>query len=178
MSVQTWRLEPGRCRLSVRARSTLHDSVSKGTGLAGTLTGDPDELEATASGTVTAPLQLLSFGDRMRDWSMARHLDLKRHPEASFGVTGVTVHSRDPWRIEVRGELAYHGHTTSLAVEVTGTLDSDRLVAQTRFPLSLGALGIKPPKMLFMKVEETVEVDVELVATTGGPTDRSSDACS
>ncbi len=160
-----WTIDSERSTLLVRARATLHDSVSRGHGLSGTLMAELEDLEATASGTIRAALSEQSFGDRVRDWSMARHLNLKRHPEARLDVSQVFVKSRDPWEIRLQGQMSYRGHTALIDVDVRGELDEHSLTARTTFPLELSQIGIAPPRMLFLKVADTVEVEVHLVAT-------------
>ncbi len=159
-----WDIDPRQSKVSICASSTLHDSRSSGVGLTGRLHGDPDDLESTAGGSLTVPLKKQTFGDRMRDFAMHRHIDVKRWPDAAFEVAGVEVLSRDPWRIQVSGEITYRDRKTPLTVEATGSLDDDALRANASFALDLPALGIAPPRLLFMKVGDKVDVDVEIVA--------------
>lgn len=162
MAVRTWDLDPAASTLTVTARATLHDATSRGAGLGGRLFGDPDDLEATAGGEVQVPLGELRFGDKLRDFAMARHLELARWPEARFVVSGVDVLSRSPWRVRVRGSLHWRDRQTPLSVEATGSIEG-KLDARATFDLDIPSLGVTPPRLLFMKVADLVRVEVRLV---------------
>ena len=165
MPANRWTVDAAQSEVVVRAQSTLHDTSSRARGVTGTLHGDLDALETTAGGEVVVDLRKMSFGDRVRDFAMSRHLDLKRWPEARFRVDGAEVHSRDPWRITVRGTLRYRDRETAVAVEATGEVTEAGLDARAPLPLSLSGLGVPPPRFLFLKVADAVNAEVHLVAT-------------
>jgi polyisoprenoid-binding protein YceI len=128
------------------------------------MSGDLDDLESTASGTVTVPLKSQSFGDRMRDFAMHRHIQVKKWPEAQLVIKRVVVASRDPWSVTVEGALHYQGRTTDLAIDATGSVSPQSLDATATFALDLPTIGIQPPSLLFLKVERSVDVIVRIVA--------------
>ena len=161
-----WKVEP-TSTLRVRARSTLHDVASHGTGLSGTVSASLDDIERTAAGEVVVALKSQSFGDRLRDMAMHRHIDVKRHPIATFTVRSVTEKAREPWSVEVTGQLRYRGRDLRLTFDATGTVDQTTLHASAEVPLRLSDLGLKAPKMLFLKVEDDIVVQVDLHATAG-----------
>jgi polyisoprenoid-binding protein YceI len=161
-----WTIDPAST-LRVRARSTLHEVASNGTGLSGTVSASLNDIEGTAAGEVTVALKSQSFGDRLRDMAMHRHIEVKRYPTATFVVTAVKEQAREPWSVEVTGQLSYRQRDLSLTFKATGTVDDQRLHASAEVPLRLSNLGVKAPKMLFLKVEDDIVVQVDLHATAG-----------
>lgn len=159
----TWTIDPGRSRLVVRTKSTLHSSQTEGP-LQGRLHGDPDALEITAGGTVQVPMAEQVSGDRLRDTAMRRHIDVRRWPEARFTVDAVRVVSREPWEVRVSGQVEYHDTQHPLTVTATGGLGDGALEARTEFRLALKDVGVKPPRLLFLKVADEVDVSVHIVA--------------
>lgn len=162
--IQRWTLDPDRSWVQITASSTLHDTKSRGSGLMGEAWGDLDDLDATAGGRVRVPLKKQSFGDRMRNFAMHRHIDVKRWPEAAFEVEAVETLSRDPWRIRVSGSIEYRGQRVPLVCDAEGSLDAQGIEAETRFALRLPDLGVRPPKLLWLKVADSVDVEVKIVA--------------
>ncbi|MFT5431468.1 MAG: hypothetical protein ACI9OJ_002164, partial [Myxococcota bacterium] len=151
----------------VRAQSTLHPTESTGAGLSGEVFGDIADLSSTAGGSVVVPVTKQSFGKRLQDFAMQKHLDAKRWPEVRFEIGAVQVLSTDPWRVSIEGTVHYK-KTTNITVEASGELGEGRIEARATFPLSLSSVGVKPPQMLFLKVDDTVEVEVLIVAEASG----------
>ena len=159
-----WRIDPNRSTVSLSTESTFHKSTSVG-GIRGELSGTPEQLESTAGGVVVGPVENQRFGNRMQDYAMYKHLDTQRWPEAKFEITGLDVLSRAPWRIRIHGVIHYRDMDTPLSTEATGSLNNDILEAQCSFSLRLADLGVAPPRLLFMRVSEQVDVDVHIVAS-------------
>ncbi len=160
----TWILVPEQCRATVRAHATQHEVHSIIPRLHGQLGGDPNHLEKTAHGSVYAPVHHQRFGNPLKNLAMRRHLQLSRWPEARFCIDVVNVLGQAPWKLEVRGTLHYREHETKLVVQATGSVSSQELRAQAFFSLPLRAVGIEPPRLLWLRVTDTVDVEVLIVA--------------
>jgi len=162
--ISTWRLVPDRCIVTIRAHATRHAVQSTIHGLDGTLGGALDSLEETARGTIQVPVHQQDFGSRLRNVAMRRHLDITQWPEARFQLNRMTVHSESPWTVDVQGTIFYRGHTHRLTAHATGTLSDTELHTHATFRLPLRAVGVRPPKLLWLRVTETVDVEVQIVA--------------
>ena len=110
----------------------------------------------------------MSFGDRVRDWSLRRHLNTSQWPEARATIDSLSVIESSPWRVEVNLSLDYRGSTSRVVAHATGSVDDSGLVATARFTLSLPGIGIEPPRFLLLKVANQVTVEVSLY---GSPID-------
>ncbi|MEC8024896.1 MAG: YceI family protein [Myxococcota bacterium] len=159
-----WHIDPNQSTVSLSTESTFHKSTSIG-GIRGHLFGAPDSLGVSAGGLVVVPVENQRFGNRMQDYAMYKHLDSQQWPEAHYEVTGLDVLSRNPWRIRVHGVIHYRDMDTPLSTEATGTVTADRLEAKCSFSLRLAELGVAPPRLLFMRVSENVDVDVHIIAS-------------
>ena len=159
-----WRIDPNKSTVSLSTESTFHKSTSVGA-IRGELTGDPAALEKTASGLVVVPVENQRFGNRMQDYAMYKHLDTDRWPEAQYEITGLDVLARAPWRIRIHGVIHYRDMDTPLSTEATGSVTDGFLEAKCSFSLRLAELGVTPPRLLFMRVSEQVDVEVHLIAS-------------
>ena len=159
-----WRIDPNQSTVSLSTESTFHKSTSVGS-IRGNLVGNPEALENSASGVVIVPVENQRFGNRMQDYAMYKHLDTERWPEAHYEITGLDVLSREPWRIRIHGVIHYRDMDTPLSTEATGSLADGVLEAKCSFSLRLAELGVAPPRLLFMRVSEQVDVDVHIVAS-------------
>jgi polyisoprenoid-binding protein YceI len=152
----------------VRAQSSLHAVESAASGLTGTISADPDALESTFEASIECPMSNMSFGDRLRDWRLHSHLQTKQWPVARFEVTELQVVERDPWRVQISGDLVYRGQREHLEMNATGSFDDATLQASADFTLNLSQLGLTPPRFLFLKMHDSLEVHVELYAHLAG----------
>jgi hypothetical protein len=163
MSSPTWEIDGVRSSITVRAKSTLHDSKSSGP-VRGRVTGDPKALDTTAGGTVEIPIDKFDFGNALQNAAIRSKLDAGKWPVARFHVTGAKVLSTAPWRVTLLGKLDYRDRTTAMEVEATGRISETDLEARAEFPLNLPSIGVKPPSMLFLKVADDVMVSMVVVA--------------
>jgi len=153
-------------RVEVIATATLHGAMKTlFPKLSGTLEGDPDRLADTARAEVRLAMGEFDSNDRMRDWKMKKELDPDKWPEAVFTLGKIEQVTRDGDRLRGRasGTLEYRGRKVTIEAEASGTLGPTEARAEARFKLNLNSVGVPPPKFLFLKVHEVVEVVVQLV---------------
>lgn len=114
-------------------------------------------------------------GNRRRDATMRRTVAAGRHPSVRFEADRIAVTTRaaagdivaSTWR--VHGRLTFHGQTHPLTVPADVQIRGDRLTAEARFPVSLTRYGIDRPRLLFVPIDDTIRVAVDLVATLDPP---------
>jgi len=117
---------------------------------------------------VRAPVSSFDSGDSNRDAHMQEAVDAGAHPFVVFkglatdralatGVPGSTS-------LEVSGELELKGVKRPVAVPVKLELRADGTArAAARIEVSLDAHQVKRPSLLFVKIDDTCRVDVDLV---------------
>lgn len=163
MSTPTWEIDERRSSITVKARSTLHDSKSVAP-VRGQVTGDPASLDTTAGGTVEIPIDRFDFGNALQNAAIRSKLDAGKWPTARFHVSGARVKSTSPWHVTILGTLDYQARRTPFEVDATGRIGETEFEAHAEFNLNLPSIGIKPPSMLFMKVADDVTVSMVITA--------------
>ena len=154
-------------KVEVIATATLHGAMKTlFPKLSGTLEGDPAALADTAKAVVRLSMADYDSGDRMRDWKMKKELDPDNWPQAVCTLGKIEGVTRDGDKLKGRatGLLEYRGRKVTLTADASGTLGDTEARAEARFKLNLNDVGVPPPKFLFLKVHEIVEIVVHLVA--------------
>lgn len=154
-------------RVTVTARSMVHDTKTIWDQVSGTIEVDPANPAAGATATIEVDMRAFDAGDRLKNWKLKSDLDPDRHPTARFTLSGLTVGTQSGARVDgatARGQLAWRGKATDVTASGTGTLEAATLAAEARFELDVRTLGVEPPKILMIKVDPTVSVVVTLSA--------------
>jgi hypothetical protein len=163
MPATTYRILPTGSAVRCRGRATMHDVKAESTtGVSGQAVVDvaAGRIESLE---VAVDVNTLTNHDRLQDPLMRRHLEAATAGPARFQL-GAPVAGSLPGRIGLAGEMTYRGRRRSLAVDADVTLDGARLVGKTRFGVRFTDFGLDPPKLLFLKVKDDVELELELVA--------------
>jgi hypothetical protein len=167
--VARYRIVPDRSTAAIAARSTLHPINSKTDGLEGyvELEMGPDggvDLAATTAGKVSLPVNRLSSGNGMEDREMQRRIDARRFPTID-GVLGHLERTGTDGTYLVSGDITLRGVSRRHQDQMTIHALDDRTVAlagQSRFDVR--EFGIEPPRLLMLKVDPEVDVQVDIVA--------------
>ena len=166
-------IDPGRSRVWIDARSSLHAIRSTSDGLEGfvelALAADGSvDLDRSPAGRISLPVSRLSTGNRMEDRELAKRIDATRYPTLE-GVLEQMAPSEGDHAYRVAGQITFRGvtraHEGSMTVvaEPHGLL---RLTGSSRFDVR--TFGLEPPRVLMMKVDPEVDVRVEIVADQAG----------
>jgi polyisoprenoid-binding protein YceI len=157
--VETYQLDSG-----------IHDTTCVWDKLSGSVEADADTLvEAGAKASLTADMTSYDAGDFLKNRKLRKDLDVKRHPQARFELTGLTdVKQLGEGKFDAvaEGTLSWHGRDVTVRAAGNGTIRGDRIDATASFELNVKDLGIEPPKFLMFKVEEIVDVTVTVRAVS------------
>ena len=95
----------------------------------------------------------------MRD----RYLETDEFPFASFAGRFVLLDEDGPGRYRAvsRGTLAIHGVEREREIECTATSRDARLRVRCAFQVILSDHAIPIPKLMFMKIDEVMELDLD-----------------
>ena len=160
-------LVTGASRLTVKARSSLHDTVTIWDKVEGTIEVDPARLEADgATATFRVDMTRFDAGDFIKNRKLKKDFELDAHPTASFELTGLrdVVRDGDRLRASADGVLRWRGREVKVVVAGSGTLTGDSIDVTGRFDLDIRTLGLKAPRFLMFKMSDEVTVEVTLVA--------------
>lgn len=165
-------VDPALSRMAFRARSNVHPIEGEGGGIEGTVevslvNGQPD-LSKPVAGHLTLEVAHLETGNVAYDTEIRRRLQWRAHPLIEGTVTSVDL-AGGTYRVV--GDLSLHGLTRSVTVDIVVRIEGGRLEASWRQTIDIRDFGLRPPRVLMLRVEPEVEVTVDLVATaeaTGG----------
>jgi polyisoprenoid-binding protein YceI len=157
----------GASRLTVRARSSLHDTVTIWDRIEGTVDTDPEQIE-TSGARASCRVDMTHFdaGDFIRNRKLRKDFEMDAHPTARFELTGLRDLVRDGNHLQAKadGVLHWRGRELKLIVAGAGTLTTDALDVTGRFDLDIRELGMKAPRFLMFKMSDEVTVEVKLIA--------------
>jgi polyisoprenoid-binding protein YceI len=148
-------------RLTVKARSSVHDTTTTWDKVTGSVDADPEAIEQ-ATATFTVDMTSFDAGDWLKNRKLRKDFDMDGNPSATFTLDRVSDVVRDGSRFTAKahGTLRWRGKEVVLELAGQGTLDRDRLEAKATFPLDIKRLGLAAPKFFVFKMEDEVTVEV------------------
>lgn len=156
-------------KLTVKARSKIHDTTTVWDKIAGTVDADADTL-ASAGATATFEVDMTSFdaGDFLKNRKLRKDFDMEAHPKAQFELRAVRDVVRDgpTFKATADGTLKWRGKEVLVTVQGSGKLDGVSVEAQGTFELDIRKLGLAAPRFLMIKMEDKVTIEVSV---TGVP---------
>lgn len=123
--------------------------------------------DGTLQAAVRARVADFDSGNGNRDAHMKETVEAGKFPTVDFkGVAPrIAVPSRFPTTVPVTlaGKLTFHGVTRDVQVPLQVTFLSAREVrAEGNFPLSLEAHGVERPSLMMVKVEDALQLALDL----------------
>lgn len=167
--VPHYEIDPAASRLTVRARSSIHDTDTRFDGVTGTIDADPGRLiHDGARAEIEVDMTSADAGDWLKNRKLRKDLDLASHPRARFTLDALEglEHEGARFRARARGTLAWRGRQVEVLATGDGAVDEAAIDATARFDLDVTALGVSAPRFLMFRVEDVVTVEVRLLART------------
>ncbi len=156
-----YRIHSGK--LTVQARSKLHDTTTKWDKVTGDVEADADTL-ATEGARATFAVDMTSFdaGDWLKNRKLKKDFDMDAHPKATFELRSVKDVVRDgaKFTASAEGVLRWRGKEVVLTLAGRGTLDPMRVEASATFELDIRTHGLSAPRFWMNKMDDEVTVDV------------------
>ncbi|MBA3454147.1 MAG: YceI family protein [Deltaproteobacteria bacterium] len=148
-------------KLTVQARSRLHDTTTVWDKVSGDVEADANAIEA-ASATFTVDMTSFDAGDWLKNRKLKKDFDMDAHPKAIFELRGVKDVVRDGAKFTATadGVLRWRGKEVVLTLAGRGTLDDVRVEASAKFDLDIRKLGLSAPRFLMIKMEDEVTIEV------------------
>jgi hypothetical protein len=171
MARVTYTIVPGRTRIEVTARSSVHDTTTVWTVMTGTIEVDPQDPGAGATAVLTVDMREFDAGDRLKNWKVRGDLEPDKYPEAVFTLRDLrevrAAAGDGRWQAQAPGTIRWRGREAAITAVGAATLGPSAVSAECSFDLDVRTVGVKPPKILMLKVEEIVTVKVRLEARAG-----------
>ena len=148
-------------RLTVKARSTVHDTTTVWDKITGSVDADASAIEQ-AKATFSVDMTKFDAGDFLKNRKLRKDFDMEAHPTATFTLERVSDVVRDgaKFTAKAEGTLAWRGKEVVLVLTGQGTLDETRVEANATFELDIRKLGLSAPRFFMFKMEDEVTVEV------------------
>jgi polyisoprenoid-binding protein YceI len=162
LSASTYVVEPAASVVKFHLHHKMHEVDGRSTQIEGkAILGDDGKVMTM----VRIPAASFDTADANRDSHLRETLDTGKFPYVVFkGVTTMTmpVAWGKPVQAQLQGELDFHGVKRPITVPATISLGQDGATVNAKFPVNLEAHRIERPALLFIKVDEEVQLDVAL----------------
>jgi len=125
-----------------------------------------------ASGEIVVDAKSGETGSGMRDRKMHREvLESDRYPEIKFRPDHLqgTVSPQGTSTVRVHGIFTIHGSEHELTAPAEVELSQDRWTAKLHFVIPYAKWGMKNPSTLFLRVSESVDIDMNVAGTVVRP---------
>jgi polyisoprenoid-binding protein YceI len=116
-----------------------------------------------SGGHIEVPVATLKSGNALEDAELQRRIDARRYPTIAGEVRRADAVD-DEGRFRVEGEIIFHGVTQTVIGDVQASADGMRIVVDGEHVFDVREFGIKPPRILMLRVEPDVRVSIKLVA--------------
>jgi len=152
-------------KLTVKARSKVHDTTTVWDTFEGTVDADPASI-ATTGAKVAVAVDMTRFdaGDFLKNRKLKKDFDLDGHPRATFELTGLEGVTRTGAELTAtaKGTLRWRGREVALTITGSGMIDDNTLEVRGTFDLDIRQLGLAAPRFLMFKMDDEVTVEVTL----------------
>ena len=109
-------------------------------------------------------LTTLDTGNDKRDKDMRETLETDKYPFAEFYgklVTDFKADTSTKQKVTVRGEFTIHNVTKDVSISGTIQKKSGGLLIKAGWTLDMTDYNIRPPGILFYRVEENIDIQIE-----------------
>jgi polyisoprenoid-binding protein YceI len=166
--VARFTIAPGRSRLWVEARSSLHPIKAESAQLQGYIEAEMAssglDLKVQPQARIEVAVESLKTGNVLYDREVERQLEVRKYPRIRGEVVEVTELDAGR-RYRVRGNLSLHGVTKTVQGEVTvRVVDGGALEFEGEQIFDIRDFGLTPPRILMLKVYPEVKVRGRVVA--------------
>lgn len=149
--------------------------------IVGAINFDPADSRAPVSGRLRVQAATLKTGNSTRDEHMReRHLHTAQYPHIEFVLKSASglpaqLSSASANSLSISGDFTVHGKTLPITAPATvellpgtDTLKQAILVTAS-FEIKLDDYGVPRPKVLMLKLAETIKIRVRFIASTSNP---------
>ena len=166
----TLQIDSSRTTLTFTLDAALHTVHGTFHVKTGALRFDP--ASGLLSGEIVVDATSGETGNGMRDRKMHKDvLESERYPEISFRSDRVegTVASQGKSSVKVHGTFRIHGVDREITVPAEVEMLSGSWTAAVHFTIPYAKWGMKNPSTLFLRVSESVDIDLTAAGTISSP---------
>jgi polyisoprenoid-binding protein YceI len=157
-------LDPVQTRVDFSLGSVLHTVHGTFHLKRGAIRFDPST--GNASGELVVDAASGNSGNGTRDSRMNKNiLESQRYPEIIFRPDRFEgkIPARGPFDVQLHGLFSIHGAEHEMTLPVKGEIAPEHVSADTRFLVPYIQWGMKNPSTLFLRVNDTVDIEIHAV---------------
>ncbi len=161
-------LDPAKTKVQFTLHDVLHTVHGTFQLKSGSIRFDPDS--GNASGQIRVDVTSGESGSEARDRRMHKEiLQSQRYPLATFTPDHVDgkLAPQGQSQIDVHGMFNIHGADHELTMHFQIERMGDQYIASTHFAIPYVEWGMKNPSNFLLKVDKTVDVDVQTTVNAG-----------
>jgi polyisoprenoid-binding protein YceI len=166
--VSRFAVNTAQSTVKVGLRVNLHASHIEANALSGFIECEVDDhgkprLDQPYRAELTLPVDAIKSGNGIQDREMRRRFDTSRYPE----ITAVVTHGEaleGEGRYRATAQLTMHGVTKDITGDLTLGVDGTTLTVDGQQVINIKDFGIDPPRLIILKVEPDVDLQVHIVA--------------
>jgi len=169
-----YRLDPAQTSVKFTLGDVLHTVRGSFKLKQGTLQVEPS---GKASGQIVVDATSGGSGNGMRDRKMHKEvLESAKYPEIAFRPDRIDggVASSGKSSVTIHGMFSIHGADHEITVPAEVNQDADHWTANVHFTIPYEKWGIKNPSTFFLRVSDTVEIDLAAVGSVVRHTAKSA----
>jgi polyisoprenoid-binding protein YceI len=161
-------VDTAQSTVQVGLRVNLHPSHINANALAGYIECEIDDqgkprLDQPYRAELTLPVDAIKSGNGIQDREMRRRFDISRYPE----ITAVVTHGEaldGEGRYRATAQLTMHGVTKDITGDLTLGVSGTTMTVDGQQVMNVKDFGIDPPRLIILKVEPDVDLQVHIVA--------------
>ena len=146
----------------------MHAIHGRAEELSGTIEADvvDGRVGSAFVGRLEVPVKRLRSGNPLNDAELQRRVDARRYPTIVGEIGNATALDGDG-RFRIEGDLTFHGVTKTITGELQIAAADGRITIEGEHVFDIRDYGVKPPRILMLRVEPEVTVRIRLVAAPG-----------
>jgi polyisoprenoid-binding protein YceI len=166
--VARFHVNTAKSTVQVGLRVNLHPSHINANALSGYIECELDDqgnprLDQPYTAALTLPVDAIKSGNGIQDREMRRRFDVTRYPMITATVThGEPLEGKGKYR--AAAQLTMHGQTREISGEVQLSVAGNTLTIDGQQVININDFGIDPPRLIILKVEPDVDLQVHIVA--------------
>ena len=154
--------------VKVGLRVNLHPSHINANALSGFLECEVDDqghprLDQPYRAELTLPVEAIKSGNGIQDREMRRRFDVSRYPAITAKVTHGEARE-GAGNYSAAAQLTMHGVTREITGDVHLSVDGTTMTIDGQQVINVKDFGIDPPRLIILKVEPDVDLQVHIVA--------------
>ena len=157
-------LDPAQTHIEFTLGAVLHTVHGTFKLKSGTIRFDP--ATGKAGGLVVVDVTSGNSDSPSRDRKMHKDiLESRKYPEATFTPVRINgrLEAQGESPVQLNGIFKLHGNEHEITLATTVRIAGDQLTASTHFVIPYVEWGLKNPSTLFLRVGDTVAIDIEAV---------------